>query len=143
MRARRQGRQAGIARRAADPKARVVDQAHIVDLNFRIAALSSVPAQQRVMDDGLRVADTLQSAANARAQDPLDREQRHLGVVCDGAVQPHVPGQLRNAVREPTADFSERQELDLGSQTVPDGPTQKTRMESDQRQPVMSGVIGH
>jgi hypothetical protein len=95
------------------------------------------------MDDGRRVADTLQSAAYSRAQDPLGREQRHLGVVCDGAVQPHVRWQLRNAVRETTADFSEREELDLGSQTVPDGPTQKTCMESDQRQPVMSGVIGH
>ena len=105
--------------------------------------MGSEPAQQRVMNHRRRVADTLQSATYSRAQDPLGREQRHLGVVCNSAVQTHVRWQLRNAIWETTADLRERQELDLGAQTVSDGTTQKTCMESDQRQPFMSGVIGH
>ena len=95
------------------------------------------------MHYGWRMTYPFERTANMSPNKPLGGKQRHLGVVRDGAVQPHVRWQLRNAVRVTTADFRERQELDLGTQTVPDGTTQKTCMESDQRQPFMSGVIGH
>ena len=90
--------------RAADPQARVVDQSHIISLNLRFATLGFEPTQQRVMDHGRRVADTLENAADLRADDPFDREQGHLGVICDCAVQPHVSWQLRNAGRKTTAN---------------------------------------
>ena len=120
----KQGCQAGRTRRTARMEALVPDQPGIIDRHLWPFRLRRQPAQQGMVHHRRRVAHAPLVPAHGCANQPFRNEQRHLGIVGDGAADALVVGQIHAWV-EAGADHLQRAELQIGAKRIADCAAQQ------------------
>ncbi|MCY1359626.1 hypothetical protein D9M69_462080 [compost metagenome] len=125
---------AGHTRRAARPQVRHTDQPAILrDRCSGIAALSEIPAQQRMMDDRRHMAEAACALPHPGTQQAFGGKEHHLGIVGDGAQLAERRGKIPNApLTELLPDARPIHEFDRRAQCISSRTGQQATTDSIQ-----------